>query len=451
MSKPILCWVGAVVSVVLLTVIVTQVTAIGADRAGLQDKSTPTPSKARAMAPDVALPGPVPWRDLSQGSVAQRPTGIIMTEGFEYTWPSSGWTLVDLSDSDGGEYLLGDRDCHPHTGSWAGWMIGGGAQGRQLGCNAYYPNYVNTWAVYGPFDLSQASSASLGFYLWGDTEYYGGTTCDYDYLWVSSALESGDWYGPTFCGNYTNGNAGNGYYFFTFDLSNRLGQSRVWIAFAFRTDESVTSIGLTVDDITLNVVSQATNTPTSTPTRTATPTATRTPTPTLTKTPTGSVTTTRTPTRTPTATSTRPPGTLAPAAYLPLILCSPPPLCPNDPYEPNGAFGEAWGPLPLNQDFLGYFNCPADTDRDYYFFDLTTARRVVITLDDIPAGSDYDLTLYSCASSSCLVKHSGNTGNAGERIDTVDNINAGRYYVRVVRSASSPLVSQPYRLRVATP
>lgn len=123
-------------------------------------------------------------------------------------------------------------------------------------------------------------------------------------------------------------------------------------------------------------------------------------------------------------------------------------LCPNDPYEPNGTFDQAWGPLPLNADFLGYFNCSADTDRDFYFFDLVAPQQVVITLRDVPIGSDYDLTLFSCPAAGCQVGYSGNPGAVDERI-TIDAA-AGRYYVRITRSQWSPLVSQAYRLRVAT-
>jgi len=43
-----------------------------------------------------------------------------MTEGFEGTWPGTDWRVLDNSTTDGGEYLVGKRDCHPHTGSYAG-------------------------------------------------------------------------------------------------------------------------------------------------------------------------------------------------------------------------------------------------------------------------------------------------------------------------------------------
>jgi cell division septation protein DedD len=197
-----------------------------------------------------------------------------------------------------------------------------------------------------------------------------------------------------------------------------------------------------------------TNTATSTPTRT--PTSTPTPSPTPTATSTRTTTPTPTPSRSPTPTAT-PTRTAASSrrVQLPLLLRNhgptsvPTPPCPNDPYEPNGALDQAWGPLPLNADFLGYFNCPADTDRDFYFFDLPQSQRMSITLQNIPAGSDYDLMLYSCPDASCQVGFSGNQGSRDERIE-IDGA-VGRYYVRVTRSPASPLVSQAYRLQVAAP
>ena len=59
--------------------------------------------------------------------LSNRLVPATMSEGFEGTWPSDGWEIFDQSDTDGGEYLLGKRDCHPHSGSYAGLCVGGGA------------------------------------------------------------------------------------------------------------------------------------------------------------------------------------------------------------------------------------------------------------------------------------------------------------------------------------
>ncbi len=236
----------------------------------------------------------------SQGLVSLEPAAVIMSQNFEGAWPAAGWELEDFSTSDGGEFLWGKRTCRPRAGNNAGWSVGGGAQGGALSCSANYPNNVYTWATYGPFDLRGASSASLVFHLWGQTE--GGTSCAFDYMFVGSSVNNQQFNGDRYCGNWTAGSDGNGYYRRTFDLSNRLGQSQVWVAFVLRSDVSIAYNGMTIDDVTLDVTgSMPTDTPTPfsgrqvyiplveyrpTPTPTPTPTATLTPLPTPTSIPT---------------------------------------------------------------------------------------------------------------------------------------------------------------------
>jgi hypothetical protein len=174
-----------------------------------------------------------------------------MSEDFEGAWPTSGWEVIDNSNSDGGEYLWGKRDCHPHTGSFAAWSVGGGAHGSALPCSSDYPNNVETLAQYGPFDLSSATTASLTYHFWGRTE--GGNGCPYDFFFVGNSTDAQSYLGSGYCGNWSNGGAGNGYHQRTLDLSNRLGQSQVWVAFVLVSDSSVTDIGITIDDVTLDI------------------------------------------------------------------------------------------------------------------------------------------------------------------------------------------------------
>jgi hypothetical protein len=186
----------------------------------------------------------------------QAPTGLQMSEGFEGAWPAQGWFLYDLSTTDGGEYLFGKRSCHPRTESYGGWSVGGGAQGNALTCSSQYPNNAYTMAVYGPIDLSSATAASLTFHLWGNSEAPQGGSCG-DYISWGSFTQSNlsDWQGTGACGNATGGAAGNGYYQFTLDLSSRLGQQGVYLAFAFISNASGAEIGYTIDDVTLSVAS----------------------------------------------------------------------------------------------------------------------------------------------------------------------------------------------------
>jgi len=265
--------------------------------------SDPLSGEAKVVNRTITLDPPP--RDIT----SLQPASLIMTQGFEGAWPASGWQLNDVSTTDGGEYLWGKRNCHPHTGSFGGWSVGGGAQGGALPCSANYPNDINTNAIYGPFNLSNATAASLTFYFWGSTE--GGSGCPFDVFFVGSSINGTNFSGQARCGSWTSGTEGNGYYQGILDLSSRLGQSQVWIVFAFVSDSSVPDIGITIDDVTLDV---------STGNLTSTPTATKTPTTIFT------ATTTRTPTSTPVI-----PVSGGGKSYLPLVMKQLPPTATPTP------------------------------------------------------------------------------------------------------------------------
>jgi hypothetical protein len=195
-----------------------------------------------------AMGGPSSSSYRDSGSAA-----ALMIEDFETVWPSSGWVLTDTSELDGGEYLWGKRDCHPHTGTYGGWCVGGGADGSALTCSDVYTNEVTSWATYGPFSLATAGRASLQFHLWGEAEWID--TCDYDYLFVGSSTDGDNFLGDAYCGDWTDGDAGNGYHRLSLDLSSRLGESQVWIAFEFVSDYSNTYSGFTIDDVLLSTES----------------------------------------------------------------------------------------------------------------------------------------------------------------------------------------------------
>lgn len=210
-------------------------------------------------------------------SISALPAAALPAESFEGSWPGPGWSLS------GGAYTWGRRNCRPHGGQYAAWVIGGGSLGTTLACDGTYPNSANIGAVYGPFSLVGATSARLRYYVYGRTEGPAPSGCVYDSFFVGSSVNATNFYGMRACGNFTGGAAGNGYYEMTLDLADRLGQSQVWIAFALVTDSTVSNIGITIDDVSVQLNGTGTATPTGTATRTPTPTVTRTPTPTATR------------------------------------------------------------------------------------------------------------------------------------------------------------------------
>ncbi|MDY7041797.1 MAG: caspase family protein, partial [Chloroflexota bacterium] len=168
----------------------------------------------------------------------------IMSENFEGAFPTSLWEVLDVYPDDGLEYYWDKDDYRPHTGTYSAWCARGGADGLDPEFNEY-PNYTDSWMVYGPFDLSDADAAELAFYYWNISEI------DFDSLFWGASLD-----GSQFYGQFTDGDS-NGWQQIIFDLTNVFtlgdvtGESQVWIGFNFYSDSSVTDDGAFVDDITL--------------------------------------------------------------------------------------------------------------------------------------------------------------------------------------------------------
>jgi hypothetical protein len=215
----------------------------------------------------------------------------IMTEGFESSWPSGAWITYDNDGATNGNYCWDDDDYLPFSGSWSAWAANGCANGMDPALY-YYPNNARSWAIYGPFDLSDANDAELLFWYWNQSEV------NFDYFGWYASVD-----GVNFIGTRVSGNSGS-WRFVNFDLSNFTGDSSVWIAFVFTSDGSNVDDGPFVDDITLQKYQSPTATPTPTDTSTPTPTPTNTSTPTNTPTATPTLTDTLTPTNTPTVTPT---------------------------------------------------------------------------------------------------------------------------------------------------
>jgi hypothetical protein len=146
-----------------------------------------------------------------------------MSEGFEGIFPSGLWKVDDDDGATNGEYFWGSDDYKPHTGSRSAWLARSGAAGLDPEFNNY-PNYANSWMVYGPFDLSGYSDAELSFYYWLNSEAY----CDFFY--VGASTDGTYFYGDNFSGDP------EGWRSYHFALGGYLGETSVWIAFNFQSD-----------------------------------------------------------------------------------------------------------------------------------------------------------------------------------------------------------------------
>jgi len=161
---------------------------------------------------------------------------IIKTEDFEGSFPNE-WQVFDFSD-DGHERYWDDASCDACGGDWAAWPADGGADAIWPCSPNDYPNNMYTWMIYGPFDLSDASNAGTEFGMWHNIE------TDYDWAFFG-ASDDGSNFGGWYFDGYNDCTLWSSYY------ADRVGDSSVWVAWAFYSDQIVTYEGPWVDDIVI--------------------------------------------------------------------------------------------------------------------------------------------------------------------------------------------------------
>ncbi len=103
--------------------------------------------------------------------------------------------------------------------------------------------------------------------------------------------------------------------------------------------------------------------------------------------------------------------------------------CLTEEQEPNNTASEAQSHLPLCQGTTIMGRLPDGDNDDLYQMDVSAQSRVVIDLTAVPAGTDYNLYLYSYDQSLTLVDYSGELGTSDEHIEV--DLAPGTYYVRV--------------------
>ena len=181
----------------------------------------------------------------------------LMIQGFEGTWPAPGWTVFDNDSppSLNGEYYWdttncfdygqsGDHDAVPHAA---------GASAMYT-CWQPYPTNLNSWMVYGPFDLSSATDAEVLFDIWLDSE------SGHDYFSYMASINGTNFYGYRLSGYTSDWVTKNFDLTDVYTLGNLAGQPQVWIAFIFRSDtnDDTDYFGSWVDDIILWAYVEAT-------------------------------------------------------------------------------------------------------------------------------------------------------------------------------------------------
>ena len=161
---------------------------------------------------------------------------IIKSEGFG-SFPNTQWVLADQS-GDGYTRYWDDAGCDPCGGDRAAWPADGGTDRVDPCAGNDYPNNMEAWMVYGPFDLSDATDAGTEFVMWHEIE------AGYDYVFV----------GVSHDGRYFEGFAFDGSVpcsLYNFDYPGFVGDSSVWVAWEFYSDGSARYAGPWVDDVVI--------------------------------------------------------------------------------------------------------------------------------------------------------------------------------------------------------
>ena len=304
----------------------------------------------------------------------------IFSDDFEGTFPGE-WTVFDNNGSVSGEYYWNKRNCRAHEGSYSAWAVGGGADGSGLTCGNNYPIEVDSWMVYGPFSLTNANASELHFSYWLNTEEY------YDTIFVGAALDGQDFYGEVFSGisNWSDHVFNLTDVYMLGDLS---GESQVWVAFNFFSDETVVSNeGAYLDNVLLRKYVQ--DIPTDTPTPMSTPT--------------GSVT----PTSTPTLTPTPPTGQLPMVNYIPVVI-NRYPITPSEPVlnaisndDGDGSYTVSWSSVAgantylLQEDDNSSFSSPTTAYEGSSTSKAISGKPVGTYYYRVRAFNDYDTSGWS--------------------------------------------------------
>ncbi len=186
------------------------------------------PSSASRAATPAAEP-------TTESGAAAETTVTLLSDGFEGSFPGV-WQLWPEQQTTG----WGRSTHRAASGMASAWCAAGGSSPQPAGAH-YVPN-MNTWIFAGPFDLSDATAASMEFDLWIASE------TNVDLISWAISLDDNTYYGPTRSGLAAQ------WEHITLDFASvrevqAIGAPRVWVAFIFRSDYSIELEGAYVDNV----------------------------------------------------------------------------------------------------------------------------------------------------------------------------------------------------------
>ncbi|HVN33175.1 MAG TPA: M6 family metalloprotease domain-containing protein [Thermoanaerobaculaceae bacterium] len=188
------------------------------------------------------------------------PGGVtILSDDFEGSFPGK-WKVYGVQGH-AGSAMWGQVSCRTNGGSGAVWCAGGGSP-SQPACTAYIQDH-GTFLIYGPFDLSDASEATVDFDAWYDINDGGDPDNATD--WVAWLFSVDGKSFPT--GDGATGTS-QGWEHVSVKLSDMklsdgsslVGRAQVWLGFVFVSSATTTPReGAYIDNVVIKkVVGQST-------------------------------------------------------------------------------------------------------------------------------------------------------------------------------------------------
>ena len=192
---------------------------------------------------------------------------VIFSDNFDGEFPGTKWTVSVSMPGINTDAYWGKTSFEPSTGSTGVSNVWCAASGTQAANPATdnYRDFMNTWMIAGPFDLSSATSGD--FYL----DYWLKTELDYDFFGYGISIDGSNFWGMVTSGNSSGWKQGSIDLTNVPTLGNVTGQGAVYIACNFNSDLFTSDRGVFVDGVSIEVDSGS-PTPTSTPTPTPSPT-----------------------------------------------------------------------------------------------------------------------------------------------------------------------------------
>lgn len=166
---------------------------------------------------------------------------VLLDDGFEGDFPGS-WDVYWATT----EAWWWPTSQRVAAGSKSVWCARGGAAAGPTG--GPYPPNMNTWMIFGPFSLADATAAAAAFSYWLDCEGPVGSSY-YDYLFWGVSLDGDSFYGTKVAGS-SGGWKPASLDFASVTSISVLGKSQVWFGIAFKSDSSVGE-GAYVDSVQL--------------------------------------------------------------------------------------------------------------------------------------------------------------------------------------------------------